>query len=314
MTALLLAAALVQGAPCDAATAPVASVTDIAQSPDTWIGLCVRVEGVQRGRELLSDADARYRREVRWGDPSSTGARIGLDGVAADVATLTAVTVVGRVARCAEADAGEGVPPPTGFCTVAAGVYLDDARRGDGAAVRAERRLPAMARDDFGNLTPIAARSPWRWRFEGAARDVLKALQDGDRVAISERLGGEGVSPEQVAAGMRALWDDARSPFAAIRDPRRSVQVEVFGWRPPLWAGADYATTQEQRPQGEAIACYSVHPHIAARWPIDDADADNLPTRPYACVRIQYDARMRYESWRITVPAAERGAVEPAGS
>ena len=314
MTALLFAAALVQGAPCDAATAQAATVTDIAQSPDTWIGLCVRVDGVQRGNELLADADARYRREIRWGDPSSTGARIGIDGGSTPAGALSAVTLVGRVARCADPDAAEGAGPPTGFCTVAAGVYLRDATRQGGGEVRAERRLPAMARGDFGNLTPIAARSPWRWRFEGAAREVLKALHDGDRVLVSERLGGEGVPSAQVAAGMHALWDDARSPFAAVRDPRRTVAVEVFGWRPPLWAGADYATAQEQRPQGEAIACYSVHPHIAARWPIDDADADNLAARPYACIRIHYDARPREESWRITVPMAERGAQEPAGS
>lgn len=152
-------------------------------------------------------------------------------------------------------------------------------------------------------LTPIAADSPWRGRFEAAADALLPALRSGDAARWQPLLGGRWLSAserQQVAALLR----DKCAAFAPVLAAPGPVERRILGWSVPAsYSAADRAEIAA-RPEAEALVCWSAGQGGATAWPRTAAEADNAAGRPYACARIAYSMRDGVPGWRAFV---ERG-------
>ncbi len=294
------------GRTVDDAACPLTSFAALT-SDAALIGHCVTVEGVAVGGVLAADGDARYVRERRLNDPSSSGAVVGL--LRDPVDRPMRVRVRGRLIECAQTP-GRGAT--MGYCDVFRGRAIAAPEVTPLGDARLVRMLPGARHGDLGNLAPLAA-GELHDRMAAAAARYLNALHAGDRRALADlHGGGDGSrSPTEVSAMLRLMLDAPDTPFVALRaaDPA-TVHVALFGWKPPLWA--DAAWTQEAARAGDdAIACFSVRADADALWPIDSKDADNLAGRPYACTWMHIDGTGADSPASFFTDQAVAGAEEP---
>lgn len=286
---------------------------------------CVSMTGIVVGRLFVEDERARYRQEQRENDPSSSGAVLGFYA-SETFDRPTRVRVIGRLSDCAalrneaEAAAREGsgqdaIVMMTGFCHYFSGrvmraVHVDVL--GEAVPVRLTR---AEAGPDLGNLAPLAA-GDTRTRMLAAAARFADAVRAGDRTVLAAMHGGgPGArrSPREIDEVLALLTGDAATtPFARLRSGA-PVSIEIFGWKPPLWA--DEAWQRNARASGaeEAIACFAGEGDAAGQlWPIDSKDADNLAQRPYACTRIRLTGQGVDAPAQFDTMQARTGVAEPA--
>lgn len=287
---------------------------------------CVSMTGIVVGRLFIEDERARYRREQRANDPSSTGAVLGFYATET-FDTPTRVRVTGRLSDCmalqsnAEASARQGdgssaIAMLTGFCHYFSGRVLRAVHVEPIGEARLTRLTRVEAGAELGNLAPLAE-GDTRTRMLAAASRFADAVRTSDRATLAAMHGGGPGgrrSPRETEAVLALVLDGGGlSPFSALRS-RAAVRTEIFGWRPPLWA--DEAWQRQARASGaeEAIACFTDQTAALDRvWPIDSKDADNLPSRPYACTRIRLtgqgiDAAAQFDTFQ-----AASGVAEPAG-
>lgn len=283
---------------------------------------CVSMTGIVVGRLFIEDERARYRREQRANDPSSTGAVLGFYATET-FDTPTRVRVTGRLSDCAALQRGaqsvagqDEVIMMTGFCHYFLGRVLRAVHVESLGEARLTRLTRAEAGTELGNLAPLAE-GDTRARMLAAASRFADAVRTSDRATLAAMHGGGPGgrrSPRETEAVLALVLDGGGlSPFSALRS-RAAVRTEIFGWRPPLWA--DEAWQRQARASGaeEAIACFTDQTAALDRvWPIDSKDADNLPSRPYACTRIRLtgqgiDAAAQFDTFQ-----AASGVAEPAG-
>lgn len=330
MPILVLAAlAAAQAAPdtapdCDAATARAATFAEATAEAAT--GDCVSIEGVAVGRLLLEDGRSRYRRESRENDPSSTGAVLGFYAPQA-FDQPTRVRVVGRIGNCEamqrEAEAANRVRATdgeiaitmlTGYCHYFRGQVIRAATVEVTGPAPLVRLTAASAGPDLGNLAPLAP-GDLRSRMEAAAGAFLGAVRAGERDLLVTMHGGgvEGRrSQRDVESSVALILDAADSPFVPLRNRSGEIALELFGWKEPLWADADWRQQAARRGDADAIACFSASPDADRLWPIDSKDADNIPERPYACTRIRIsgegiDAPARFDTEQARSGVPENG-------
>lgn len=255
-------------------------------------GHCVVIEGTVAGRLLVEDDRARYRREREANTPSSTSAVLGYYGDTY-FDQPTRVRVLGIVSDCeagrlaAQAADPQAIVMMSGYCHYFRGRVIIARSVENLGPAHPVRQLRTDATVDLGNLSPLAD-GDVRRQMERAAAAFGLAIQAESRAAIAAMHGGGASgarSPAQLAAVEQLIFDDAASPFAALRG-EGAMSVEIFGWRAPLWADAQWHAERARTGTAQAIACLSRHPDAAALWPIDSKDADNRPGRPYACTRI----------------------------
>lgn len=310
-------------AACDAATARSMSFTEAAAEGAG--GECVSIEGVVVGRLLIEDGRARYRREARENDPSSTGAILGLYSPRS-FDQPTRVRVIGRLGNCAamqrdaqaadRARAADGeltITMLSGYCHYFAGQVIRAASVDELGPARLVRLTADTAGPDLGNLSPLAE-GDVRARMEGAAAAFLAAVRSDDRAALATMHGGgpDGRrSQRDVASALAVILEDGASPFAALRGTEGRISTEIFGWREPLWADAGWRQQAARRGETDAIACFSASRDAAALWPIDSKDADNLSGRPYACTRIRIAGEGLDAPARFDTESAPTGLPEP---
>jgi hypothetical protein len=309
-----LAAAQADAAPvCDAATARVTTFAEA--TAEGAVGECVSIEGVAVGRLLLEDGRARYRRERRINDPSSTGAILGFYSPQA-FDQPTRVRVTGRLDHCAamqsaveaadRARAAQGeatISILSGYCHYFAGQVITATAVEAAGLAPLVRLTAASAGPDLGNLAPLA-QGDVRSRMEAAALAFLAAVRSGDRALLATMHGGgeQGRrSARDVDSSVAVILDIEDSPFARLRRHDGEVTYELFGWKEPLWADAGWHQQAARRGEADAIACFSGSPDAGSLWPIDSKDADNIPERPYACTRIRIsgegiDAQARFDT------------------
>lgn len=330
MPILFLAALATAQAPaapaCDAATARQATFAQVTAQGAA--GECVSIEGIVVGRLLLEDGRARYRREARQNDPSSTGAILGLYA-ARTFDQPTRVRVVGRIGNCstmqreaeaadrARAAGGEAtITMLTGYCHYFAGQVISAATVevfGPAPMLRLSR---ASAGPDLGNLAPLAD-GDVRSRMEAAAASFLGAVRNGDRDLLSTMHGGgrDGRRAQRdVESSVALILDADDSPFVPLRGDGREIAFEIFGWKEPLWADADWRQQAARRGEADAIACFSASRDADGLWPIDSKDADNIPERPYACTRIRISGEGIDAPARFDTEQARSGVPETAPS
>lgn len=144
-------------------------------------------------------------------------------------------------------------------------------------------------------LSPLAADSPWMPRFAAAADALLAAIQSGKAARWLPMLGGQWLAPME-RKRIAALLADRCGAFAALRQSDGPFARRILGWRVPSdYGGADIAALT-QRPEAEALVCWSASPN--PDWPATAQAADNRAVRPYACARISYSLRGDTPQWR----------------
>jgi hypothetical protein len=288
-------------------------VRDIAKDPKGHKGRCVSVAGVISGWTIFADIDAIYQRMPDGTDPSSNGGRLGLsppsrlnypDGYLAG-------TVIGRVSDCQETrdmversdDPRGGVVMLFGYCHSWNGPYMSVNHVQLNARARITRQL-ARANADYGDLEPAPADWPHTERVHSLAALFLSTLRrrDADALAALHFPKWRTWSWEGwVRPMLHLLLKDPKSPFADIRRGS-SVQSVIL-----LEGGGGTFDDDYQ-----SIICFCRRVDGTGRWPIASFDADNLPTRPYACTKVY----RRYGTYDGTgagfsTRAAEYGLPEP---
>ena len=301
---------------CTASVATRASVVQVAQQPDRFMGKCVRIDAVMNGLFLYENVDGLYLSDREGLNPSSNGARLGLDdqrpGRLADRGYRRA-NVVGRVQDCdtvrsaVHASVGQNeIVMVTGYCHYFYGAYLWVEQARDEGPATFVRRLPGAARDGYGNLQSAPADWLYRSMVEAAGHDFLAALRAGDETTLATLHYGSEVeyAKDDLPSLLRFLLRDRTSPFAAIRASKSAPQTVVLIDRDgiPGDTGSGY----------ESTICYCRERDCTNRWPIADFDVDNLPARPYACTTFgPYLVYRQGQEVRFTTPRKRYGLLEP---
>lgn len=297
---------------CDPATSPLATIADIDADRANAPGRCVTITAMGIGRFLAADVHARYRLQRIENDPSSNGALLGLY-TEQSFRQPTEVRVTGRIGECEAARAQPGsIPFPRGYCDYFKGLFLAVDRIETGASQPMLRQPRAGAPEGYGNLSPLAE-GDVRSQMEAAARRLLVAIRTDDRAAVAAMHGGGpgGTrAPAQLERVESMMFIAPDSPWAEVRAPGE-VAIELFGWKPPLWADAAWHEARERSAEADAIACFSARVNAVDLWPIDSKDADNIPGRPYACTRIHLSGVGADAPVSFDTEEAPGGAVEP---
>ncbi len=225
---------------CTASVATRASVVQVAQQPDRFMGKCVRIDAVMNGLFLYENVDGLYLSDREGLNPSSNGARLGLDdqrpGRLADRGYRRA-NVVGRVQDCdtvrsaVHASVGQNeIVMVTGYCHYFYGAYLWVEQARDEGPATFVRRLPGAARDGYGNLQSAPADWLYRSMVEAAGHDFLAALRAGDETTLATLHYGSEVeyAKDDLPSLLRFLLRDRTSPFAAIRASKSAPQTVVL--------------------------------------------------------------------------------------
>ncbi len=318
----LMASAPAAAQDCDADHARTVSFAEAtavdAAAGNAALGSCIAIEGVVVGRLLVEDSAARYRRERRENDPSSTGAILGLYGVEGfdqprSIRVMGVVSDCATAARTTRTGGPEVITELSGYCHYFNGRTLIAQSVSDIGPAQFARVRPSTAGAELGNLSPLAD-GDVRLQMLTAARRLIDAIRAGDRAAVAAMHGGgpnASRAPSELEPVNRLLFEDSQSPFASLRNSDNVVAIEIFGWREPLWADAQWRVARERTGTAEAIACFSAHANAAALWPIDSKDADNLPGRPYACSRVMLSGTGADAPASFDTQRARSGVAEP---
>jgi hypothetical protein len=316
LAALTAAAAPASAEDCGRSMARSVSFAE-ATAIDPATNPCVVIEGIVVGRLLVEDERARYRPEAIRNNPSSTGAILGLyNGGNFDVPTR--VRIIGTVNTCAALEQTAHQRDPnaiimmTGFCHYFSGQVIRAIESETIGPVTLTRLLPMTDAAELGNLSPLAP-GDVRTRMTAAAMRYAGAIRAGDRDALAAMHGGGADgrrSSIDVAAVTALLLDAPDSPFAPLRT-FAPVAVEIFGWKPPLWADDAWRQEAVRNGDSDAIACFSVRADAGRLWPIDSKDSDNVPGRPYACTRIHIGGSGMDSPASFDTEQAPNGLAEP---
>ncbi|HUQ11328.1 MAG TPA: hypothetical protein VM146_13525 [Steroidobacteraceae bacterium] len=247
------------------------------------------------GDSLFESVDGVYLKPRDSMNPSSNGLRLGLDNIAKHRRFgYRHVTIVGRVQDCesiramAHASDGENeVSYITGYCHSANGAYLwvNGLRFHGGPPFF--RQMGSYERADYGDLAPVPADWPHRERVEALAAEFLTALRAGDSATLGRiHFGSVGLKREDAEAQtLRFLLKDRHSPFASLRLGATPPQMAILTWRSELDHDAERQANR-RKDDYDAFVCFCRTGDCAGRWPIDEIDTDNLPSRPYACTQV----------------------------
>jgi hypothetical protein len=264
---------------CAPTNSEAATVAAIAADPAAWIGRCVSVEAIYAGEQLHADADAIY-----GVNQNSIGGYVDGRG---DVGGAWRGVFTGRVADCAQAEEdlltgllrspGISLHGRTLGCLEPKGPFLVFMSQGELKPAGIKRRLPGAK---GGNLQL----APVDWSHAGAVMQIAQAFEtamvDGDVDALAEVIGNGYRAEQLVAADVSAL--------SFLRNG---------GGLPTLFMSRDPGANEVA-----AEACWCRQRACGKLWPIHSRDADNQPSRPYACLRIE--GRREGAAWRFRADAS----------
>lgn len=292
---------------CTAETSTRATIASIGDRFDHWRGRCVTLSGPFTSISLYSSVEGLYltsRYEID-GNPAPATLRrnrIGiysrnnrLREIGVGLRKIVPIEVTGRVDSCermhaeavAKAKAAGKIPiiMMSGYCHYFSGavIRVDEYRLGHRAF---ERLAGERNRERFGNLVPMPESWPQRVVIERDMAEFLTALRSGD-VARMAALHREKVETKNAYTRkvFAALLDRSDSVFAEVR-LEAGLPVRYFVDRSAFlrWHADG---TRPEHPY--ALACICRTKDCEGRWPISDNDADNKPSRPYACTRLGWE-------------------------
>lgn len=273
---------------CTAGNSERATVGAIAADPAAWTGRCVVVEGLYSNERVFADIDAIYgvNDHVVGGFVDGLGALRG----------AWRGEFVGRVMDCAAAEEtlltaqlrapGISLHERVLGCVKQEGPFLMFMSHGELSPSGLTRRMPGAK---GGDLTV----APGGWDHTAAvtqrADAFAAAMRSGDVAALAALLG-------DAYRAERLLADDSSALMLLKKDAGAPV---LFMDRD---SGADEIAAE---------ACWCTQQSCGKLWPIDSRDADNEPTRPYACLRVE--GVKRDGSWRYRLDASHdvSGLPEP---
>ena len=306
------------GSRCTARNSATATVAQIAGDPDRWAGRCVTVSGLVDGISIYEGGDGFYRLYPELVTPSSNGLRLGLDNrrVLGAARAFELATVTGRVQDCesvsdmVQASAAPGeIVFVSGYCHSHRGAYLWVEAIRSGPFSPPVRQLRRKA-DDYGDLAP----APRDWEHRAMVDEIvsrfLAALGSGDRETLLDLIHPyPDMEPDKEELQQLAfLLEVRKSPFAPLRRSavaQTEIFIERYSDEGEIVVGSDtYAST----------VCFCPVGDCSGRWPIASFDADNMLSRPYACIEVRpYQAPPHGTRVNILVPMATVGMVEPTG-
>jgi hypothetical protein len=267
-----------------------------------------------QGTSVFEGVDGLYVQPRDSVNPASNGLRIGLDNIPGRFSEqYHYVSISGRVQDCEWArsvvhSASQGeFAMIAGYCHYFNGPYIwvQDLRYHRGPPL--ERRTGSHDRKDYGDLEPAPEDWRHRPRVEALSLEFLVALRSNDR----DRLAGmhfrdAGLERKQDKdALLDFLLRSRTSPFFSIRAgeaaPQEIILVEKSRLLSEPEALDDYSS----------IVCFCREENCSGRWPIASFDADNLPSRPYACTEV--GSYLDGKRWvpDFTTPMERGGLAEP---
>lgn len=269
-----------RSAVCTAENSEPAKIAAIAASPSEWIGKCVVVDGLYSDERVYRDVDAIY---------GVTDASVGgyIDGLG-QLPGAWRGSFVGRVSDCAEAEEtlltaqlrapGISLHGRVLGCTKPDGPFLMFmSTTGEFAPSGLKRRLPG---GKGGDLALAGADWPHLGVVTQKAQAFAAAMRAGDARALAKVL------------------DDAyRAELLLAGDESALSLLKTVGGPPAILVDRDAGSDGVA-----AEACWCRQRSCGKTWPIDRRDADNQPSRPYACVRIE--GVMREGQWRYRLDAS----------
>ncbi len=266
---------------CAPTNSETATVEAIAADPAAWLGKCISVDAIYAGEQLHADVDAIY---------GVNGNSIGgyVDGQG-DVGGAWRGTFTGRVADCAQAEEdlltgllrspGISLHGRTLGCIEPKGPFLVFMSQGELTPAGIKRRLPG---EKGGDLVEPPADWPHRDAIGNLTAEITAAIQAGSLPDL-KRLLGNAYQAERIVAGDIEVFRKDR--FAMRTRIGMFVDKDVTGDRMA------------------AESCRSLKGEDNTLWPIHSRDADNQPTRPYACLR--FEGRREGDGWRYRVDASQ---------
>lgn len=271
-----------------------------------WGGKCVTLRGIAVGIRLYADREATIEPPTApWGE----GVRRSIvlyprSGFSFGRAPRL-VDVVGKIGSCKAQNDIVGamqVASPdqiimvSGYCHTSLEAYVEpvEVRRLSSDSIT--RLSEAEVSADRRELVDAPADLPDLAKYVASARELAAALATGNELVYRrlrypevqddiDKLNGKG-APGWLRSRMR----EARADFRAIGGLRRA-----FAAIHPLGARSqrillDRRNLQAFHEDGEApahfIVCWCRTADCAGRWPVRAFDADNMPDRPYLCVKM----------------------------
>jgi hypothetical protein len=281
---------------CSALVSERATVQQIATNPTSFQGHCVMVEGVMQGNTVYDNVDGVYLRPKNILDPSSNGARLGLDNMGDRWSgEFRHASIIGRVQdcetvrECVQAATGPNeIVMISGYCHSSNGAYLWIHNVRFRKDLPWERRMGAYGRPGYGDLQPAPADWPHRNRVESLANEFLEAVRSTDRDKLADiHFRNVGLNWEDdEAALIRFVLRDRKSPFVDFRHNDRRPQQQILIERPLLDSDGAALVDDADRDNYAATVCFCRESDCTGRWPIAQLDADNVRTRPYVCTQI----------------------------
>lgn len=279
---------------CDARSSEPATVAEIVANPQAYKLRCVAITGVIHGAYVSDTVDAAYVKPRDSGNPSSNGLTLGLDEIRGHVSEkFRHVSILGRVEDCNSlrrivVDTEGNILMTLGYCHYFNGPFLwvKHLRYRHGPPI--ERRMGSFAGNDYGDLEPAPEDWPHRVEVEANARRFLVALRSGDRDGLLALHIRETHPEHGEDALLHFLLRSRSSPFASIRAASGTPQeiILVPKSSPPAPDGPESSSASGD---DTAIVCFCRERTCTGRWPIARMDADNLPSRPYACTTVHPD-------------------------
>jgi len=150
------------------------------------------------------------------------------------------------------------------------------------------------------SLAPLAADSAWTPRFEAAADELVAALRSRDEARWAPLFGGRWLAAAD-RDRIAGLLHDRHSPFLHALFSKGHTHRAIFGWSAPASLNADERAAIEAGKEAEALVCWSAGGHGDGPWPVTAGEADNRPSRAYACARIAYSIRGDAPTWRAFI-------------
>ncbi len=282
------------GAPrvCAPTNSEKATVAAIAADPAAWMGKCVSVEAIYSGERLNVDADAIYGL-----NSNSIGGYVDGKG---DVGGAWTGTFTGRVADCAvaEEDLLTGLLRSPGIslhgrtlgCLEPKGPFLVFMTHAGMKPAGIKRRLPGAKGGDLTLAEPEGLIAEFA---ADLAIQFEAAMRRGDAADLTDIIGN--------AYQAEQLLTRESTAFAGLK--RGAVkELRILGYR------------SSSRDHEAAEACWCLKSDCTKLWPIHGRDADNQPTRPYACIRVDvipFPDRKGSWHWRIDASDDVYGLEEP---
>jgi hypothetical protein len=261
---------------CDVSRSARVTVNELSRAPDPWLHKCLAVHGYIFHGRIFADLDTFYRDAASERDDAMTPGVVGEYGLRhwnQRPRDVTEGDVIGVLRHCSDIGMFD-----QGYCDSFEGrrlVLVDS-----GAVLKPfhlTRLVDEDARQRVGNLQPVT--STW-FGFNAAADKARRwhaAVRSGDFREIAKVDGFIGEPQSDYPTYNTLLHDRA---FAELRDPKRTLQMQVFEWR------TSYDKSSAKPGDFSSIVCFCRFKDCSTVWPISETDADNAPQRPYVCLSV----------------------------